>query len=39
MIYIEAEKELGSLPVPAHWRLHRDKTAGQVTFKLYEREE
>ncbi|AZL85977.1 16S rRNA (guanine(966)-N(2))-methyltransferase RsmD [Aliivibrio salmonicida] len=39
MIYIEAEKELSSLPTPAHWRLHRDKTAGQVTFKLYEREE
>ena len=39
MVYIEAEKELSSLPVPAHWRLHRDKTAGQVMFKLYEREE
>lgn len=39
MIYIEAEKELSSLPVPAHWRLHRDKTAGQVMFNLYEREE
>ncbi|MGF1758059.1 16S rRNA (guanine(966)-N(2))-methyltransferase RsmD [Photobacterium sagamiensis] len=39
MIYIEAEKELGELTTPAHWRLHRDKTAGQVCYRLFEREE
>ncbi|PSW04975.1 16S rRNA (guanine(966)-N(2))-methyltransferase RsmD [Photobacterium lipolyticum] len=39
MIYIEAEKELGELTTPAHWRLHREKTAGQVCYRLFEREE
>lgn len=39
VIYIEAEKELGELVTPAHWHLHREKTAGQVCYRLFEREE
>ena len=39
MIYIEAEKELAELTTPVHWRLHREKTAGQVCYRLFEREE
>ncbi|MDO6499458.1 16S rRNA (guanine(966)-N(2))-methyltransferase RsmD [Photobacterium sanguinicancri] len=39
MIYIETEKELGDLPTPAHWHLHREKIAGQVSYRLFEREE
>lgn len=34
-IYIEAELEAGELPVPQSWRLHREKTAGQVAYRLY----
>jgi 16S rRNA (guanine966-N2)-methyltransferase len=34
-IYIEAEKELRTLPVPAHWELHRHKVAGQVQYALF----
>lgn len=39
MIYIEAEKELGNLITPSHWHLHREKTAGQVCYRLFAREE
>ncbi|MBD1559363.1 16S rRNA (guanine(966)-N(2))-methyltransferase RsmD [Vibrio sp. S9_S30] len=39
MIYIESEKELVIDAVPAHWQLHREKTAGQVCYRLFEREE
>ncbi|WP_318487432.1 16S rRNA (guanine(966)-N(2))-methyltransferase RsmD [Photobacterium leiognathi] len=39
MIYIEAEKELGNLTTPSHWHLHREKTAGQVCYRLFAREE
>lgn len=35
-IYIETPKHY-ALQVPANWRLHRSKQAGQVTFALYER--
>lgn len=38
IIYIEAEKELADLATPAHWHLHREKTAGQVNYRLYQRE-
>lgn len=34
-IYVEAELEAGDLPVPHNWRLHREKTAGQVAYRLY----
>ena len=37
-IYLEAEKTLQPLPVPAHWRLHRNLTAGQVGCYLFQRE-
>ncbi|NDL64561.1 16S rRNA (guanine(966)-N(2))-methyltransferase [Acerihabitans arboris] len=34
-IYIEAETENHGITVPAHWRLHREKVAGQVAYRLY----
>ncbi len=34
-IYIEAEKALQPLPVPAHWQLHRSLNAGQASCYLY----
>ncbi|WP_067868830.1 16S rRNA (guanine(966)-N(2))-methyltransferase RsmD [Neptuniibacter marinus] len=36
-IYIETEAELIDPNVPAHWHEHRKKTAGQVTYRLYQR--
>ena len=39
IIYIEAEKELGELEIPPPWHLHKEKTAGQVCYRLFEREE
>ncbi|MGR5066171.1 16S rRNA (guanine(966)-N(2))-methyltransferase RsmD [Photobacterium sp. DNB22_13_2] len=39
VIYIEAEKEFGEPVTPAHWHLHREKTAGQVCYRLFERED
>lgn len=36
-IYIEAEKTLQPLPVPANWRLHRNLNAGQVGCYLFQR--
>ncbi|MDA0150311.1 16S rRNA (guanine(966)-N(2))-methyltransferase RsmD [Vibrio sp. LaRot3] len=38
MIYIETEKELKLESIPEHWHLHREKSAGQVSFRLYERQ-
>ena len=35
-IYLEYESELTMAPAPAQWRLHRQKTAGQVTYCLYQ---
>ena len=37
-IYVEAEVEHGAIPVPAGWRLHREKVAGQVAYRLYHRD-
>src|SRR5471030_1641184 len=37
-IYVEAEVEHGAIPVPASWRLHREKVAGQVAYRLYHRD-
>lgn len=34
-IYVETEKELPLEGIPAHWHLHREKTAGQVSFRLF----
>ncbi len=39
MIYIETEKELALEGIPAHWHLHREKTAGQVCYRLFERQQ
>ncbi len=35
-VYIESEQELGELNIPKHWRLHREKKAGQVKLRLFE---
>jgi len=37
MIYVETESEVTELTVPDNWTLHREKKAGQVTYRLYER--
>ncbi|SFL88839.1 16S rRNA (guanine(966)-N(2))-methyltransferase RsmD [Marinobacter zhejiangensis] len=34
-VYVEHESELTPPPPPASWQLHRQKTAGQVTYNLY----
>jgi len=34
-MYVEHESELASFATPADWHLHRQKTAGQVTYKLF----
>ncbi|WP_192458588.1 16S rRNA (guanine(966)-N(2))-methyltransferase [Musicola keenii] len=34
-IYIETEAENHALALPANWALHREKTAGQVAYRLY----
>lgn len=38
LIYIEAEKELGTPDVPVNWEIYKEKHAGQVSFRLYKRE-
>ncbi|PPI84945.1 16S rRNA (guanine(966)-N(2))-methyltransferase RsmD [Marinobacter maroccanus] len=34
-IYVEHESELPTPAVPASWQLHRQKSAGQVTYSLF----
>ncbi|AUC42712.1 16S rRNA (guanine(966)-N(2))-methyltransferase [Dickeya solani RNS 08.23.3.1.A] len=34
-IYIETEAENRTLAIPPTWTLHREKTAGQVSYRLY----
>jgi 16S rRNA (guanine966-N2)-methyltransferase len=36
LIYLEAPRD-AQLQLPANWQLHRDKQAGQVSFRLYHR--
>ena len=36
VIYLEAPRD-APLQLPAHWQLHRDKQAGQVSYRLYQR--
>ena len=36
-VYVEHESELTTVPAPADWHLHRQKTAGQVTYKLFQK--
>ncbi|BDY98154.1 hypothetical protein MUTS15_68110 [Escherichia coli] len=38
LIYVESEVEKGLPTVPANWSLHREKVAGQVAYRLYQRE-
>ncbi|WP_153445552.1 16S rRNA (guanine(966)-N(2))-methyltransferase RsmD [Vibrio algicola] len=38
LIYIETEKELTLPALPQDWQLHREKTAGQVCYRLYQRQ-
>jgi len=33
-IYLESESQLRQLPLPADWRLLKEKTSGQVTYRL-----
>ncbi|MFC1237592.1 16S rRNA (guanine(966)-N(2))-methyltransferase RsmD [Vibrio sp. F74] len=37
MIYIETEKELTLTGIPDNWSLYREKKAGQVSYRLFER--
>ena len=37
LIYIEAESSLGALPLPRNWDLLKEKTAGQVCYRLARR--
>ena len=37
-IYIESEVENGLPPVPMNWHVYREKVAGQVAYRLYQRE-
>ncbi|WP_020679488.1 16S rRNA (guanine(966)-N(2))-methyltransferase RsmD [Marinobacterium rhizophilum] len=39
LIYIESESELGIPQLPENWRPLRSKTAGQVTYSLYVRDD
>lgn len=39
MIYLETEKEWPISHVPENWSLHREKTAGQVCYRLFIRQE
>jgi len=38
LIYVEVESELNSLNIPDNWMLLKEKTAGQVICRLYQRE-
>jgi 16S rRNA (guanine966-N2)-methyltransferase len=37
LIYIETEKELNLSALPANWRLLKEKVAGQLAYRLYQR--
>ncbi|WP_036626284.1 16S rRNA (guanine(966)-N(2))-methyltransferase [Pantoea sp. AS-PWVM4] len=39
LIYVESEVEHGAPPVPACWDLYREKIAGQVAYRLYQRQQ
>ena len=38
LIYLEREKEMSDLPLPASWKQLKDKHAGQVCYQLYMRD-
>jgi 16S rRNA (guanine966-N2)-methyltransferase len=37
LIYLETEKECSTADVPANWRLLKEKIAGQLAYRLYQR--
>ncbi|CAH6825636.1 16S rRNA m(2)G966 methyltransferase [Vibrio chagasii] len=37
IIYVETEKELKLEAMPENWELHRDKTTGQSSYRLFNR--
>ncbi len=37
LIYLETEKELPVTGLPANWRLLKEKVAGQLAYRLYQR--
>ena len=37
LIYLETEKELPIAQLPANWRLLKEKVAGQLAYRLYQR--
>lgn len=37
LIYLETEKELAITQLPANWRLLKEKVAGQLAYRLYQR--
>ncbi|WP_267412558.1 16S rRNA (guanine(966)-N(2))-methyltransferase [Pantoea sp. GM_Pan_4] len=39
LIYVESEVELGPPLAPANWDLYREKIAGQVAYRLYQRQQ
>ena len=39
LIYVESEVEHGAPPVPTCWDLYREKIAGQVAYRLYQRQQ
>ena len=39
LIYIETEKHWQPNGIPANWSLYREKTAGEVSYRLYQRNE
>lgn len=38
IIYVEAESELTHLAIPSNWQLLKEKVAGQVAYRLYQRQ-
>ncbi|ALV93841.1 MULTISPECIES: 16S rRNA (guanine(966)-N(2))-methyltransferase [Pantoea] len=39
LIYVESEVEHGTPVAPANWDLYREKIAGQVAYRLYQRQQ
>ncbi|WP_345827440.1 16S rRNA (guanine(966)-N(2))-methyltransferase [Pantoea sp. BRR-3P] len=39
LIYVESEVENGTPVAPANWDLYREKIAGQVAYRLYQRQQ
>lgn len=39
LIYVECEKELPVSQLPANWRLYKESVAGQLAYRLYQRQQ